>query len=511
VTPTAFSTITTDAAGIQTIVTGYEVEARAAVMNHSSTMHRLVNTEATPVFQFAVFYTDDLEINPGPSMLLGGRVHTNSDMYLNCGGTLTVNTNYLRAVGSIYRNRKDDPSLSEGIVDVRNWVLNPFDIGEPSVYAHMNSLAEMTALGITTTSGYDSRVTTSTDLNHDGDFLDPYEFAWGPGALAYWAQPTNYTGGTGNTVMTGIHGIGKAAVPHIGSIKMFEPVTGGSYYFDNSQNKYVLATQPGQGTHEMGYYHAQADLSIITYWNNGVPSTVAYDKSGNDITASLTNVLTQTSMYDTRQANGGAGSVPLTQIDLAQLSALGKWPANGLLYAAHYGAGTGTNAKGVRLINGSNLPGKLTVVSENSLYIKGNFNTVQKKGAAVIADAINLLSNAWDDTKASGASSAPTATNTTYNVAMITGNTNTVPGGQYNGGLENLPRFHEKWTGKTCKITGSFVNTWTSQFATGNWVLNGNYYNAPIRDWNYDARFNQVNNLPPFTPMAVTAVDVAAW
>lgn len=509
VTPTGFDEIRTDPSGIQTMLTGYAIEARASVMNNSSTVHRLINAEATPVFQFAVFYTDDLEINPGPSMSLGGRVHTNRDMYLNCGGTLTANTNYLHAVGNIYRNRKDDTSVSGGHVDVRKWVANPFDSIEPSSYFAMNSWSEMDALGVDSISGYDSRFDTPFDSNNDGDYSDPLDwYAWGPGALAYWSQPTGYAGGTGNTVLTGEHGLTKAAVPHIGSIKMFEPVVGGSYAFDAPSGKYI-DVGAGAGTHNPGYFHAQADLSIITYADG---TFAAYNKAGTDITASLTGVLTSKSMYDARQAGGGAGNVQLTQINLQQLAALGKWPANGLLYAAHYGAGSGTNAKGIRLINGSTLPAKLTVVTENSLYIKGNYNTVQKKGAAVIADAVNLLSGAWNDAnKTSATATAPTASDTTFNVAMITGNTTTVVDGQYNGGLENLPRFHEKWTGKLCTITGSFVNTWNSEFATSPWRISNEYYYAPNRNWNYDPRFNNIANLPPFTPMAVMAVDVAAW
>jgi hypothetical protein len=121
------------------------------------------------------------------------------------------------------------------------------------------------------------------------------------------------------------------------------------------------------------------------------------------------------------------------------------------------------------------------VVSENSLYIQGDYNTVNKVGASVIADAVNLLSNSWNDSKTKG--NLPTASNTTYNVAMISGNLNTVTNGQYNGGLENLPRFHENWTGKQATITGSLVNTWTSQFATGTWAIGGDRYTAPNRVW----------------------------
>lgn len=505
---TGFATIQTDAAGIQTIVTGYEIAATASLDGFSHTSHRLINSEATPIFQFAVFYTDDLEINPGPDMTLGGRVHTNGDMYLNCGGTLRMNTNYVHAIGSIYRNRKDDLSISQGTVNVRKWVVNPFDTAEPSSYVTMNSQSQMTsALGRDPGTGYDSDFVERVDTNGDGDCDDSGEW-WDfvTGAWKMWQEPSGYASGTGHTVQTGAHGLTQAAVPHIGSIKMFEASSGGAYAFNAALNRYQFVGA-GNGTHDKGFYHQNADLSVITYADGSIK---AYNNAGTDITTSISSALSSRTMYDARQANGGAGNVALTQIDLAQLAAIGAWPANGLIYAASYGAGTGTAAKGVRLVNGSTLPNKLTVVSENSVYIKGNFNTVAKKGAAVIADAVNLLSNAWNDSKTSS-SALPSATATTYNVALITGNTETQVDGQYNGGLENLPRFHEKWVGVNCTITGSFVNAWRSQYATGNWVIGGKYYQAPNRIWNYDSRFNNVGNLPPFTPMAVTAHDVCAW
>jgi hypothetical protein len=145
----------------------------------------------------------------------------------------------------------------------------------------------------------------------------------------------------------------------------------------------------------------------------------------------------------------------------------------------------------------------VTVVSEDPVYIKGDFNTVNKKGAAVICDAVNLLSNAWNDSK-TAASGLPTASNTTYNLAFVTGNVPTPDGGgDYSGGFENLPRFHENWSGKTASIVGSFIKIFESQFARSPWVYGGNVYQAPIRNWTYDTALNDMANLPPFTPSAV--------
>jgi len=507
VTATGFNNIATDDAGIQTIVTGYEIRADALENGMRHTARRLVNAEATPIFQFAVFYTGDLEVNPGPNMTLAGRVHSNKSMYLNCGGTLTLNTNYVRAVGDILRRRKDDPSASQGNVRARRWVVNPFDSAEPLTYVRMNSHSQMNNLGVTNESGYDSAFKAGWDAGSDGSFADADDwYGWAAGAPLYWGQSSTYTSGVGSTVLSGVHGVKEAAVPHIGSVQMFEANENGAYFFDASSGTYELATG-GAGTHSPGYYHENAGLSIITLANGTIQ---AFDDAGNDITADIAAAVAPASVYDTRQLQGASGSIALTQIDLAALAATPHWPSNGLIYAAHYGSGQGGDAKGVRLVNGSELASALTVVSENSVYVQGDYNTVNKKGAAVIADAVNLLSNNWDDSK-THSGGLPGATATTYNVAIVTGNTNTVEGGRYNGGLENLPRFHEDWNGVVCRITGSFVNTWNSKYADSDWVIGGNYYRAPTRNWSYDPAFNSVANLPPFTPMAVTAEDVCAW
>lgn len=510
VRPTGFSETVTDPAGIQTLVNAYEVEADSEVAGHRAHVSRIINSQATPIFQYAVFYTNDLEVLPGPNMTLKGRVHSNHDMYLGCNGnTLTMDTNYVHAVGNIYRNRKDDPTQSQGTVMIRNWVQNPFDALEPSVFFMMKSQGQMNSLGVATISGYDSHFTQGYDQNGNGNYFDHGDWLpWGPGALQYWQQPTGYMHGTGNTVMDSDHGVTEAVTPLIGSIKMFDAMpggTGGNYNFNPGTGTYVQVP-PGTGAYNEGYYHSQAGLSII---GDPVHNTWhAYDAAGVDVSAAVSSAISFIQTYDARQANDQAPKVKVINVNMGLLAASGKFPANGLLYAANYSEGTGVHANGVQLTNGATLPAKLTVVSEDPLYIKGDYNINAKKGAAVIADAVNLLSNAWDNTKTAG--HLPTASNTTYNAAMICGNQATQVGG-YNGGLENLPRFHEDWSGKNCSIMGSFVNTWYSQYATGTWGIGGDRYNPPNRIWGYDPAFNSVANLPPYTPMAVSAHDVVSW
>lgn len=505
VTPTGLDTIATDSAGIQTLVEGYEILSQGTSGRSRVPMHKVVNVLSTPIFQFAVFYDGDLEILPGPSMTLGGRVHSNGDMYVGCGDTLTVDTNYFSAVGTINRERKDSPGTSSGTVEIRKWVENPYDNSEPEEYVKLYSKSQMDDEGVTTDSGYDSSFTDGLDLNSDGDFYDDGEWLpWGPGALEFWRQPDGYAGGTGNTVRDEAHGIGEATVPLIGSIAMFEEVDDGDYALDEDTDLYEPVAA-GTGTHDKGFFHENADLSIITY-DDG--SWDAFDGDGFSVKASLGSVVDVTTIYDARQANGNGDLTTVTEVDIHWLNNSGVFPDNGLIYAAHYGVATGTKARGLVLTNGKKLKAPLTVVSEGALYVHGDYNTASKKGASVIGDAVNLLSNDWDNTKTGG--TLPVASETTFNMAIVTGNTNTTVG-NYNGGLENLPRFHENWSGIACNIVGSFVNTWESQYATGAWVYGDDRYEAPGRNWSYDEDFNSVANLPPFTPMAVSAEDVVTW
>ena len=66
---------------------------------------------------------------------------------------------------------------------------------------------------------------------------------------------------------------------------------------------------------------------------------------------------------------------------------------------------------------------------------------------SVLADAVTILSNKWDD---GAAGTTPPAYNTTVNTAIVAGivPTNAYGDGNYSGGAENFPRFLEAWDGR---------------------------------------------------------------
>jgi hypothetical protein len=346
------------------------------------------------------------------------------------------------------------------------------------------SKAQLTGKGVPSLSGYDSDFS-GYDQNGDGDLSDSGDWAdFAVGALTTWD----------GTVQTAAHNVKRVEPPAVGAIQRFEVVgTGnGDYSWDStiSDYKYVGANL---GDARKGLFHANASIVIR--------DLKMYDAKGNLISPPAGTIASK-SFYDAREGK----TVTVTEIDMAMLASSGNFPPNGLLYASRSDA-TSSQPNGIRLKNGSQLFGPLTVVSEDPLYVKGDYNTVNKQPAAVIADAVNLLSNKWNDTKKKG--TLPAASATKFDMAMITGNDETF-GSQYSGGFENLPRFHENWTNIDCSILGSFVKIYASKIATGAWIYGGDHYTAPNRLWDYDLDFNDASKLPPFTPN-VAQVKSAAW
>ncbi len=94
-------------------------------------------------------------------------------------------------------------------------------------------------------------------------------------------------------------------------------------------------------------------------------------------------------------------------------------------------------------------------------------------------------------------------------IAAYIGGVDVTTVGNYNGGFENYPRFHENWTA-TYSYRGSYVNLGTPRHNNGAWCGTGgtsasgcNMYNPPTRNWDFDTDFTNAANLPPLTPNAV--------
>jgi hypothetical protein len=203
------------------------------------------------------------------------------------------------------------------------------------------------------------------------------------------------------------------------------------------------------------------------------------------------------------------------------------------------------------VVNGINYYGGFTVASENPVYIQGSYNTSSSDpywastpytdpttpvpshaAAAVLADAVTLLSDNWDDrnsmvktpTQPQNGNRKPV--DSYYRLAIAGGKNMDFPynsnGGEIffglDGGIGNFLRMLEDWLVPsapnppvyTLHYSGSLVSLYYSTYNTGLFKCckSQNYgddlntvYTPPTRDFNFDTDFSIPANLPPGTPM----------
>jgi hypothetical protein len=76
-----------------------------------------------PIFQFGVFYEDDLELFNGPTFAFGGRVHTNRHFFLHPSNNGAYFDSRVTAAGEIVTQTKrngDMPNLTSALVQIKN-------------------------------------------------------------------------------------------------------------------------------------------------------------------------------------------------------------------------------------------------------------------------------------------------------------------------------------------------------------------------------------------------------
>ena len=419
-------TLTTTAANLTNPNDPHNVVAR---------VRRIFQKQILSLWRYAIFYTDGMEIHPGAPMTVNGDVHTNGSLYTG-HDTLTLNGN--------------------------------------TTYVDLWSIGFM-----------------SGDSQHPETPTSPH---WAPGM-----PPTS----------------GQAQQPY------------GVVLDDYHQ---LIDYTTSSTTLDPYRFQTQAGAVITIDASNNVK---IYNSAGTDITNATTGtnknmavafksaITTNQTITDNREgATTGNATVRLATLDLSVITTAvntGKFGNfNGIVYITDISAGANglTNKRGIRLKNGAKLPDGssvgttpgLTVASANPIYVQGDYNTgstasVQpasnsgdptqptvpgytRQPAAIIGDAVTILSNSWSDALAG---TVPDATNTTVNAGIISG---IVPSGSgyYSGGVENFPRFLEDWSGKSFTYYGSMLELYNSQQGIGHWGA-ANVYSPPNRAWYFDTNF----------------------
>ncbi len=178
--------------------------------------------------------------------------------------------------------------------------------------------------------------------------------------------------------------------------------------------------------------------------------------------------------------------------------------------------------RALKLTNGSLgdivAPG-LTIASENPVYVQGHYNANSAGfgnphiAAAVIADAVTLLSSSWNDNNSFSSPHNPAgrdAGTTWYRFAVLAGKGKSFPRPTSfaadqdfgtDGGVHNFLRYLENWGGETLNFRGALASFYFNRQAVGTYKCCTNVYSPPSRGYAFDTDFLQPSLLPPLTPM----------
>jgi len=445
-----------------------------------------------PMFQFAAFYDKDLEIAPGPAMTLSGPVHTNGDLYLNANNSLTIQGQVTTA-GDLYRGRKNNTSCGGGAVNLYN-PLTPL----PFTTGNCNGRTAAVAADVAPFNG-EVEYQVETVIVPEPDVLDPVA------GSEYWDKADLriiLSLDAGNNPDTSVHPTG-------------------------------IEIRNADGTADAArtaLLHACTDPSSSLTGNKAVEFRTSFRDRRENAWLRMLEIDMRT-LLNCAFTTFDAGTPLLNDNKNIDDSSEGGL----VLYFTVIGPDSAANDSeyATRIRNARELQSNnplapavqgVTVVTDQALFSMGHYNSPaagddQRIPAAFLADTYNALSEAWH----SGVIADPAydarsdmnlnpnriAQDTNVNAAILAGTDTTGGvegtggwGGGYNGGLENYPRFHERWSGITFRYRGSFVSLDQPRHANGSWG-GGNVYNPPVRDWDYDTRFNTASNLPPLAPRFV--------
>ncbi len=441
-------------------------------------VRRVFSKQQLSPWNFAIFYVDPLEIHPGPLFTVTGWVHTNSDLYtghntLTFADKVTYGSDWL--VGFMPGDAKHPetpqaPNYPSRLPPARDQALQPFGLDSTSIFNTSDS-------------------NPNNDSYHEliqppvAGYSDPLA------GQRLWDQAS---------VIIRINSDNSVSIGYPDSTNSyaFKSVSSSDWRY-TMFNSAVSTNQTIQDNREGASMRiATLDLSLIE----------SSDTSGNGVKYNSSNF-------------------------------------NGIVYIYDASA-TSSARRGIRLNNGSKIPfsptsgmSGLTVASNNPVYLQGDFNTggtgstvpsnnssnlnsdgtyinpsnppsssasgYTRAPCSIIADAVDLLSNNWND---ANSGTLPAASATTFNTAIISGivPTAAVGGdGSYSGGAENFPRFLENWTNKTLTYYGSMVELYKSQQSIGEWGK-ANVYVPPTREWYFDMNFR--TNPPPGSLMVYSYI-----
>jgi hypothetical protein len=447
--------------GLYGMVNSYQVTSNAKKLTGpyavSAGVRQTIQLASIPVFQFAIFYTMDLEINPSPAMIINGKTHSNGDIY-TAPSTSLLYMDMVSAAGNIYNHRSTNdlsggkavaPVYADGKTTQAGSLTMP--VGVDNNPTNVVAILDIPPVGENPTSPMGQQryynksdlviITTTTNVSV---LFNGYE-----DGTTFQSLSNDVTGG--------------------GGLSGFSFINTNTPFYDYREGKSILATE--------------INIQALTNW---MTSGAGY--SINQIVQARTKHQINTIYVDDQRS--AAGKLTAVRVTNGQYL-----PGDGLTLATPLPL----------YVKGNYNAPDLTV---------GLTNTSQTVPASLVSDAVTILSSSWVDTATGTVNlGLRQAADTTVNAALLSGIVPSVTiNGQahYSGGVENYTRFLEDWSNNTFTYNGSMVVMFPSRYATGYFISPGTYYRPPKRDWAFDTNFLDMNKLPPATPQ-VKRLQRSAW
>jgi len=481
------------------------------------------------LWQAMMWYEGDLELFPTPQMALYGWLHTNSNAYLaHAANTnnLTLDSDFTFAGSPSTINAgtkseiKNTLGLIYGVSRLQEEMEPTWQSWKPPVWAgggYDTQVSNIQRLDPLPVRREEAINTTDSDLNNDSlrEIIE---------------RPTDTNGDGKRTAADD--------TVHFQDRR----------YYNMADFKIIVnrsAAAVGDRIKILDRNDVRLDPATNTFAANVI--TLALAKN------STTGLPATKDFYDYRQAGNVTsssasasdkteGHVTVTNLDVSKLTPLLNNPSN----ASYFTNGviyfkdetplntTGVNdTKALRLIKGGSLPnGGMTVVTEDGIYVQGDYNTgttydattgnivnsppsnqtsgdplqntvagYTLKSASLCADAVTFLSNGWQDSYSyQTATSGRVGSPTTFNTAFLSGHVPTNSAWDSaddsttrSGGGINFARVLENWNGNALTYHGSMVQLYDSKVFKTPWTPY--IYGAPKRLWYFENRF--LNDPPP--------------
>lgn len=445
-----------------------------------------------PLSSMAIFYNGLLEFSQCAAMQINGRVHANGAIYVGTSASLVFNS------------------------------------------------------GVTTTA------TLSAPL------VDGLTSGWTPGTASSWNTTFNASPGYVTNVatmnvslnMTNSHFL--IDIPPDKTTEDPTSDTGKQRLYNQAQFILLVTNAPSGTGNPTVTMILQNSVNGTVPGNDSSPTTITYTNVTPGLLKSNLPFLSLTNMfYDQREQKTNL----VTQVDVGTYNTWvstnstvqGKLAASSGIYPTIMYVADRRNVNAlqmpvVRLANAAQLPSNnqlgFSVATQNPLYTLGDYNVKLTSGgaqstqtnnpankypSAILSDSLTILSSGWTDAESytaySKGSSVNAAATTTINAAIVTG---TMPstgtsGTTFSGGVHNLPRLLEDWSGQSLWLNTSIIRLYNSTRATNqfrnpsgfNPAPVNPYYNPPTRQFNFDKSFLDPTKVPPGIPTVLVPIRFA--